>query len=115
MVTLLHDTYYVVAHFHYVLSLGAVAGSFLLVYLTLQHMAGTQLNYYAAGLSGLLLVLGSNMVFFPLHYAGLTGMPRRYEAHAACYQSFQLLPYAGILLLLLAVGIAMSTVLMLRR
>lgn len=84
--TLLHDTYFVVAHFHYVLSLGAVTGSFILTYLMLQVTVGMQLNQYLASLSGLLLVIGANLVFFPLHYAGLTGMPRRYEAHAMYYQ-----------------------------
>lgn len=74
---LLHDTYFVVAHFHYVLSLGAVIGTFagffhFFVYLTL-----TESNIFFVIKFILIFSTGSNLVFFPLHYVGLLAFPRR--------------------------------------
>ena len=78
----LHDTYYVVAHFHYVLSLGAVFGLFAGWYYWFEKMFGIKYNSFLGGLHFWLMFVGSNVLFFPQHFLGLQGMPRRYIDYA---------------------------------
>jgi cytochrome c oxidase subunit 1 len=78
----LHDTYYVVAHFHYVLSLGAVFGLFAGWYYWFEKMFGIKYNGFLGGLHFWLMFIGSNVLFFPQHFLGLQGMPRRYIDYA---------------------------------
>jgi cytochrome c oxidase subunit 1 len=75
--TYFHDTYYVVAHFHYVLSLGAVFSLFAGFYYWFGKMWGKQYNELLGQLHFWIFFIGVNILFFPMHFLGMENMQRR--------------------------------------
>jgi len=81
----LQDTYYVVAHFHYVLSLGAVTSLFAGFYYWFPKMSGRWHSELLSYLHFAVFFVGVNMLFFPMHFLGMQGMPRRYPDFTPAY------------------------------
>ncbi|MFZ5751167.1 MAG: cytochrome c oxidase subunit I [Pseudomonadota bacterium] len=73
-----HETYYVIAHFHYVMSLGAVFAIFAGIYYWIGKMSGHQYPEWAGKLHFWMMFIGANLTFFPQHFLGRQGMVRRY-------------------------------------
>jgi cytochrome c oxidase subunit II len=94
----LHDTYYVVAHFHYVLSLGAVFAIFAGVYYWFEWLYGFTFNLVLARIHFVLVFIGVNLTFFPMHLLGLAGMPRRIVEYPVIFQELNQLSTIGSLL-----------------
>ncbi|WP_426169026.1 cytochrome c oxidase subunit I [Sandarakinorhabdus sp. DWP1-3-1] len=111
--TYFHDTYYVVAHFHYVLSLGAVFAIFAGFYYWFGKMTGKPYNEFLGKLHFWVFFIGVNVMFFPMHFLGQDGMPRRipdYPAQFAQYNQIASYGYAimAVGMLIFFVNLAVS-------
>jgi cytochrome c oxidase subunit 1 len=100
----MHDTYYVVAHFHYVLSLGAVFSLFAGFYYWFGKMSGRMYNELLGQLHFWLFFIGVNILFFPMHFLGMDGMQRRVPDYADAFADWNKIASWGFVLM--AAGMA---------
>jgi len=84
----LHDSYYVTGHFHYVLSMGAVFSLFAGVYYWFNKITGLRYSEFLGQLHFWIFFIGVNIVFFPMHYLGVAGMPRRVPEYPDAFYIF---------------------------
>ena len=97
-----HDTYYIVGHFHYTLSMGAVFGMFAGFYYWIGKITGLQYPETLGQIHFWMTFLGINLTFFPMHFLGLAGMPRRIPDYPDAYAGWNAISSYGSYLSVLA-------------
>ena len=91
----MHDTYYVVGHFHYTMSMGAMFSIFAGFYYWIGKMSGRQYPETLGKLQFWVLFIGVNMTFFPMHFSGLAGMPRRIPDYPDAFEGWNYVSSLG--------------------
>ncbi|GGD68488.1 cytochrome c oxidase subunit I [Croceicoccus mobilis] len=106
----LHDSYYVVAHFHYVLSLGAVTAMFAGWYYWFPKMFGVWHSEFLSKLQFAIFFVGVNLVFFPMHFLGMNGMSRRYPDYNPAFELWNWVATRGYEIMAISIAVFFANI-----